>query len=144
MKYIGIDWGEKRIGLAFADEIGIALPLKAAVSTSKKKRMQQIEDTIKQQNAQILIVGYPINMDGTIGPRAKEVDLFIEELIKRFNLPVERLDERLSSHTVLQGYKEEKAKPRRESGEIDSRAAALILQDFIEAQLFRTNSKIVK
>ena len=80
MKYLGIDWGEKRIGLAFADEIGIALPLKAAVSTSKKKRMQQIEDTIEQQNAQMLIVGYPINMDWTIGPRAKEVDIFIEEL----------------------------------------------------------------
>ena len=144
MKYLGIDWGEKRIGLAFADEIGIAFPLKAAVSTSKKKRMQQIEDTIEQQNAQILVVGYPINMDGTIGPRAKEVDLFIEELIKRFNLPVERVDERLSSHTALQGYKEEKAKPRRKSGEIDSRAAALILQDFIEAQLFKTSYKIVK
>ena len=103
--------------------------------------MQQIEDTIVQQNAQVLIVGYPINMDGTIGPKAKEVDLFIEELIKRFNLPVERVDERLSSHTVLQGFKEEKTKPRRKSGEIDSRAAALILQDFIEAQLFKTNPK---
>lgn len=144
MKYLGIDWGEKRIGLAFADEIGIALPLKAAVSTSRKKRMQQIEDTIKQRNAQVLIVGYPINMDGTKGPKAKEVELFIEELIKRFRLPVERVDERLSSHAVLQGYKEEKAKPRRKSGEIDSRAAALILQVFIEAQINNTNSKIVK
>jgi len=133
MNYLCIDWGEKRIGLAFADEIGVALPIKAAVSSSKKKRMQQIEDAIKQRNAQVLIVGYPINMDGTIGPKAKEVDLFIEELIKRFRLPVERVDERLSSHAVLQGYKEEKAKPGRESGEIDSRAAALILQDFIEA-----------
>lgn len=134
MNYLGIDWGEKRIGLAFADEIGIALPIQAAVSTSKKKRMLQIEDTIEQRNVQVLIVGYPLNMDGTTGSKAKAVDLFIEELIKRFKLPVERVDERLSSHAVLQGYRGKKSRPNRRSGEIDSQAAALILQDFIEAK----------
>jgi len=132
MNYLGIDWGEKRIGLAFADELGIALPLPAAVGASKKDRMRQIETMITQRRAQTLVVGYPLNMDGTVGFKAKEVDVFIEELEKRFRLPVHRVDERLSSHSVEQGLKGQKNKPSRQSGEIDSRAAALILQDFIE------------
>jgi putative Holliday junction resolvase len=132
LNYLGIDWGEKRIGLAFADTIGIALPLPAAVAASKQARMQQIEDAIKERRADALVVGYPYNMDGSIGFKAKEVDVFIEALEKRFRMPVYRVDERLSSHSVEQGLRGQKKKPDRRSGEIDSRAAALILQDFIE------------
>ncbi len=132
MNYLGIDWGEKRIGLAYADEIGIALPLPAAVAPSKKERMRHIETMIEQRHAKELVVGYPLNMDGSVGFKAKEVDVFIEELKKRFRLPIHRVDERLSSHSVEQGLKGQKKKPTRQSGEIDSRAAALILQDFIE------------
>lgn len=132
MNYLGIDWGEKRIGLAHADEIGIALPLPAAVAASKKERMRHIESMIQQRRPQALVVGYPLNMDGSVGFKAQEVDVFIKELEKRFRLPVHRVDERLSSHSVEQGLKGQKKKPSRQSGEIDSRAAALILQDFIE------------
>ena len=132
MNYLGIDWGEKRIGLAFADELGIALPLPAAVAASKKERMRHIESMIQQRRAQALVVGYPLNMDGSVGFKAKEVDDFIEELEKRFRLVIHRVDERLTSHSVEQGLKGQKKKPSRQSGEIDSRAAAMILQDFIE------------
>ncbi len=132
MNYLGIDWGEKRIGLAFADEIGIAMPLPAAVAASKKERMQQIGRTISERRVDSLVVGYPLNMNGSVGFKAKEVDAFIEVLEKHFQLPVHRIDERLSSHSVEQGLKGQKKKLDRRSGEIDSRAAALILQDFVE------------
>ena len=132
MNYLGIDWGEKRIGLAYADEIGIAMPLPAAVAPSKKERLQHIERMIRERRIQELVVGYPLNMNGSVGFKAKEVDVFIEEIEKRFRLPVHRIDERLSSHSVEQGLKGQKKKLDRKSGEIDSRAAALILQDFIE------------
>lgn len=132
MNTLGIDWGEKRIGLAFADELGIALPLPAAVAPTKKERMQQIETAIRERKVELVVVGYPLNMDGSVGFKAREVDAFIEDLEKRFKLPVHRVDERLSSHSVEQGLKGQKKKPDRKSGEIDSRAAALILQDFIE------------
>lgn len=132
MNYLGIDWGEKRIGLAHADEVGIALPLPAAVAASKRERMQHIERMIRERRVDELVVGYPLNMNGSVGFKAKEVDVFIEELEKRFRLPVHRIDERLSSHSVEQGLKGQKKKPDRKSGEIDSRAAALILQDFVE------------
>ena len=136
---LGIDWGEKRIGLAFADSIGVALPVDAAVATSKRKRFMQIENLIKERSINELVVGYPLNMNGSVGFKAKEVDLFITELERRFRLPVHRVDERLSSHSVEQGLKFQKKKPSRQSGEIDSRAAALILQDFIEERQLRAS-----
>lgn len=132
MNYLGIDWGEKRIGLAFADDIGVAMPLPAAVAVSKKERIRYIETMLTQRKVQELVVGYPLNMNGTVGFKANEVDEFIAELEKRFHLPIHRVDERLSSHLAEQGLKGQKKKPSRQSGEIDSRAAALILQDFIE------------
>ncbi|MFP4069071.1 MAG: Holliday junction resolvase RuvX [Opitutales bacterium] len=132
VNYLGIDWGEKRIGLAYADELGVAVPLPAAVQASKKERLRHIGSTISERRIDALVVGYPLNMDGTVGFKAKEVDAFIEEIGKRFKLPIHRVDERLSSHSVEQGLRGQKKKPSRASGEIDSRAAALILQDFIE------------
>lgn len=137
MNYLGIDWGEKRIGLAFADSLGIAVPLEAAVASTKQARMQQIETAINERKIEALVVGYPLNMDGSIGFKAKEVDAFISVLEGRFKLPVHRLDERLSSHSVEQHLKGSKKKPDRKSGAIDSSAAALILQDFLEEQTFR-------
>jgi putative Holliday junction resolvase len=135
MRYLGIDWGEKRIGLAYADEVGVAVPLPAAVASTKKARMQHIERTIQERSIAELVVGYPLNMNGSVGFKAREVDDFIKDLEKRFRLPVHRIDERLSSHAVEQGLRGQKKKPDRKSGEIDSRAAALILQDFVEEHL---------
>ena len=137
MNYLGIDWGEKRIGLAFADSLGIALPLEAAVASSKQARMQQIEATIQARKIDVLVVGYPLNMNGSVGFKAAEVDAFIAVLEGRFKLPVHRVDERLSSHLVEQHLKGQKKQPDRKSGAIDSSAAALILQDFLEEQTFR-------
>ena len=139
MNYLGIDWGEKRIGLAHADEVGIAVPLTAAVASSKKARLKQIEQTIIDRRIHEIVCGYPLNMNGSIGFKAKEVDVFIAEIEKRFGLPVHRIDERLSSHSVEQGLRGQKKKPDRRSGEIDSRSAALILQDFIEEQSLNNN-----
>lgn len=134
MNYLGIDWGEKRIGLAYADEVGVATPLPAAVAKTKKERFQQIESILSSRRIDEIICGYPLNMDGSVGFKAREVDAFIGELEARFGLPVHRVDERLSSHSVEQVMKKQKKQPDRKSGEIDSRAATLILQDFIEAQ----------
>jgi putative Holliday junction resolvase len=134
LNYLGIDWGEKRIGLAYADEVGIAVPLPAAVAAAKKARLQHVEQMIKERRIDEIVCGYPLNMNGSVGFKAKEVDVFIDEIAKRFRLPIHRIDERLSSHSVEQGLKGQRKKPDRKSGEIDSRAAALILQDFIEEQ----------
>ena len=133
MNLLGIDWGEKRIGLAFADELGLAYPLPAAIARSQKMRLQQIEQLIEDRKIDAIVVGYPINMNGSVGFKAQQVDAFIKLLEGRFRLPVHRIDERLSSHAVEQGLRAQKKQVDRRSGEVDSLAASLILQDYIEA-----------
>lgn len=131
MNILGIDWGEKRIGLAFADALNVAVPIEPAVQKKLKDRLAHIESILKERSIEAIVIGYPLNMDGSVGFKAKEVDAFIEKIEKRFHLPVHRIDERLSSHYVEEGLKRFKKKIDPKSGSIDSRAACIILQDYL-------------
>lgn len=140
MSYLGIDYGERRIGLAHGDELGIAVPIAAAVDPSPEKRLEQIDAVIKERRVKALVVGYPYNMDGSIGFKAKEVDAFIDLLEKRTGLPIHRVDERLTSHEVEIAFRgdrryRKKSRELRAAGDTDSRAAALILQDYLSQQI---------
>lgn len=141
MNYLGIDYGKKRIGLAFVDELKVPYPLQAANQNSMEDRLDYIAEVITSRKVVALVVGYPINMDGSIGPRAKEVDHFIETLQKHFKLEVHRVDERLTSQQAAfdlqawgigSGKSLRKKRKLRSTGDLDSRAATLILQDFLE------------
>jgi len=144
MNFLGIDYGEKRIGLAFADEVGVATPLNAATQTSLSARLSHIAQLIEERKIAALVVGYPLNMNGSIGFKAKEVDEFITLLEKRFKLPIYRADERLSTKQVkddldllglLPAKKSGKARQKAfRTGEIDSRAATIILQDYLSSK----------
>ncbi len=137
-KFLGIDYGEKRIGLSFGDGLlGVAVPCPAACGKTKKARFAAIEAAITQRGITSLVVGYPYNMDGSKGAKVAEVDTFIEELQKRFGLPVHRLDERLTTvkvHDDLKVFGRKRRTGRRTPppGDIDSRAATLILQDYLD------------
>lgn len=135
MNYLGIDYGEKRIGLSFGDTLGLAIPIEAAVESTEEARFKHIEQTILQRKVTHLVVGMPYNMDGSTGFKAKEVEAFIVKLKDRFSLPVATVDERLTSHQVEQQLKAQNRKLDRKSGEIDSRAASLILQDYLDQVL---------
>ena len=138
MRCLGIDYGEKRIGLAYGDEVGVAYPLPAAVEHTVEARLAHIEETINTRKVDTLVVGYPYYMDGAISPKAREVDAFIEILESRFGLPVHRTDERLTSVAAEALGKKKRFKSvrqrrrERQSGQTDSRAAALFLQDWLD------------
>lgn len=143
MNFLAIDYGERRIGLAHGDsEIGIALPVPAAVEADFEARLDHIAAEIASRKIDTLVVGYPVNMDGTCGYKTREVDEFIALLETRFGLPVERVDETLSSYEAesempasCKGGRDARARQRhRRSGEIDSRAAAVFLQDFLNSR----------
>lgn len=133
MRCLGIDYGERRIGLAYGDELGVATPLPAAVENTAEERMVHIAELINTRHITDLVVGYPYNMDGSIGFKAKEVDAFISQLEAEHGLPVHRIDERLTSHAVEEGLGLNLRKERalRKSGVVDSGAATLILQDWL-------------
>jgi putative Holliday junction resolvase len=141
--FLGIDPGDRRIGLSYGDEIGIAVPVRAAVEATEEERLAHIAEEIKRRKIHELVVGYPLNMDGSAGPRTVVVDAFIAELEARFKLPVHRVDEGLSSveaegtfSSRQRGRSTRERKKHRATGELDSRAATVILQDFLNARGF--------
>ena len=77
MRFLGIDYGARRIGLSYGDDIlGVATPLPALTDADADKRWTGLATVIKQRRITDLVVGYPLNMDDTVGFKAKEVDVF--------------------------------------------------------------------
>jgi putative Holliday junction resolvase len=132
MRFLGIDYGERRVGLAFGDELGVAVPLPAAVEPEGDARLRHIVQLAGERGITDLVVGYPFNMDGSVGFKAREVDAFIERLSDLLPLPVHRVDERLSSRAARGHLPNRRDDELRRSGRIDSMAASLILQDFLD------------
>ena len=87
---------------------------------------------VKARRVTDLVLGYPYNMDGTTGFKAKEVDAFADQLRADLGLPVHLIDERLTSHMAEAGMTQLELREIRAKGIVDSRAAALILQDFLD------------
>lgn len=132
MRFLGIDYGTRRIGLAYGDELGIATPIPALTDADPARRRAALTAAVKQRRITELVVGYPLNMDGSAGFKAKEVDAFAEDLRKEFGLPVHLVDERLTSHMAEAGMTQKELREIRGRGIVDSRAAALILQDYLD------------
>ncbi len=135
MRFLGIDPGEKRIGLAVGDDIGVASPLPALTQPGPEARWAALAVLVQAQRITEIVVGCPFNMDGSIGPSAKKAQAFAEELRQRFGLPVHLADERLTSHMAEQSIPKKKLRQVRSSGLVDSRAAAILLGDYL-AQRF--------
>ena len=131
MRCIGIDYGTRRIGLAYGDDLGVATPLPALIEADEARRWAALAAVVKQRRATDLVLGHPLNMDGTAGFKAKEVDAFAARLRAEFGLPVHLVDERLTSHEAEATIAKSKRRGLRASGIIDSRAATIILQDFL-------------
>ena len=130
MRCLGIDYGARRIGLSYGDELGVATPLPALTEADETKRWAALAAVVKQRRATDLVLGYPFNMDDSVGFKAKEVDAFAARLRAEFGLPVHLVDERLTSYEAESTIAKSKRREVRASGIIDSRAATLILQDF--------------
>lgn len=134
MRCLGIDYGTKRVGLAHGDELGVATPLPALIDADEAVRWQKLGELIKQRRVTDLVLGYPYNMDGTVGFKAKEVDAFAARLKAAFGLPVHLIDETLTSSEAESSIAKKDRRGVRGSGIVDSRAACLILQDFLDQE----------
>jgi putative Holliday junction resolvase len=137
MHCLGIDYGAKRLGLSHGDEIGVATPLPALIEPDARKRWEKLGELIQQRRITDLVVGYPYNMDGSVGFKAKEVDGFVGQLKEKFGLPVHLVDETLTSHEAESTIAKKSRRDVRSSGLIDSRAATIILQDFLDQKFPR-------
>jgi len=132
MRFLGIDPGSKRIGLATGDDLGLASPIPALCESSDTARWSALLATIGRQRIDELVVGYPLNMDDSVGPKAKEAEVLAQKLRDDTGLGVHLVDERLTSHEAEATLPKHKLRELRGSGIVDSRAAALILQDYLD------------
>ncbi len=130
MRFLGIDYGARRIGLSYGDELAVATPLPALTDADPEKRWAALKAVAAQRRIEEFVLGYPLNMDDSVGFKAKEVDAFAAKLRAEFGRPIHLVDERLTSYEAESTIAKSRRRDVRASGIIDSRAATLILQDF--------------
>ena len=156
---LGLDYGRARIGLAIALEaVRITRPLETLVRKNRNEDMRRLRDIVRKHGVTQIVVGLPLRLDGTRGEMAEEAERFAERLRKQFGLPVELVDERLTSweaEELLRESAKEKNSPQRaqknhgegrhrdaasaakkrekkERALVDAMAAAVILREYFE------------
>ena len=138
MKYLGLDYGSKTVGVAITDITGSVVREVEIIRRQKENALRRtcarIEEIISSENVEVIVLGLPLNMDGTEGERAEKARLFGDMIARRTGLPVRFQDERLSTVEAykimddenVRGLKDRKAR-------VDSAAAAVILGDFLNS-----------
>jgi putative Holliday junction resolvase len=132
MRILAIDPGARRVGLAWADDLGVVLPVGALHLEEGDDAVDCIAAEVRRRGAETLVVGYPVRMDGTPGARAREVDALMERL--RAVLPgvqVAPVDETLSTKATTDGMSLREERRTRLDGRRDAKAAAVILADYL-------------
>ncbi len=129
---IALDIGKKRIGVAGCDGLGLAAT--GLVTIDRKSIdyvIQELRDIVRDRKPTVLVVGFPFNMDGSVGSQAKQTVRMADILSKAVGLPIEYVDERLSSIEAEDLIKAENLSPSQNKGLIDRKAAALILERWL-------------
>jgi putative Holliday junction resolvase len=135
MRFLGLDIGSKRIGVALSDELGItAQGLLTFERSTLKKDLQKLQEIANQYKVEKIVIGLPKNMNGTLGKSAEQVLIFIENIKKLIPIPVELWDERLSTVAVNRTLLSANVSRRRRKEVIDKLAAVYILQGFLDNQ----------
>ena len=130
---LGLDVGKKRLGVAGCDGTGlIATGLTTIYRTSFTEDIKQLQSIIEERKVEILVIGMPYSLDGTVGFQARQVQKFANKIAKILQLPVEYVDERLTSVEAEAQLKNNKQFSTRDKGAVDRRAAAIILQQWLD------------
>lgn len=130
---LGLDVGRKRIGVAGCDRTGlIAAGLTTIERTSFQQDVAQLAQLAQDRQVQVLVVGLPYSMNGTLGFQARQVQKFAQRLSTALHLPVEYMDERLTSFQAEQLLRSQQLSPSRHKGLVDRKAASLILQQWLD------------
>jgi putative Holliday junction resolvase len=138
-RLLGLDVGEKTIGLALSDVMRtIATPFVTLTRTKMKADSVKLAEIVAKQNVAALIIGYPINMDGSLGPRAQATRDYADALAKFIELPMLLADERLSTMAVTRAIEEAEMSRNRRDDVVDKMAAAYILQGVLDRLNYQT------
>ncbi|HEY6334737.1 MAG TPA: Holliday junction resolvase RuvX [Alphaproteobacteria bacterium] len=133
-RLLGLDVGEKTIGLALSDTtLTVASPMATLLRVKFAKDVERIRAIVTEQGVGGFVVGLPINMDGSEGPRCQSVRQFGANLLEKIDLPLIFWDERLSTAAVTRTLLEADMSRKRRRETVDKMAAAYILQGALDA-----------
>ena len=136
-RMLALDVGEKRVGLALCDETQtLARPMLTLYRASKKEDFARIAALCREHAVEKVIIGLPKTLRGEEGPQARRIRRYAAELQEALNLPIEFWDERYSSVDAQERLTASSRKSR-PKGDIDSAAAAIILQEYLDAMAGR-------
>ena len=140
MRYLAIDYGNRRTGLAVCDPSEtIASPL--TVYETNKNLIQKIQELIEKENIKSIVLGLPLNMDNTKGPQARRTIGFSKELQAQIEIPIHFQDERLSSYTAREKMAEAELTKKKKKKRLDAVAAAQILEAFLDKKHLQEQDK---
>jgi putative Holliday junction resolvase len=129
---LALDLGEKRVGAAVSDELSISITrLKAIPRTNWKRLLREVDSLLQSLDAQTLVIGLPLRLNGSAGDAALEVRSVAEKFAQSLNVPVYLQDERLSSREAEENLRAEGQRGPDVGELVDSEAAAIILRDFL-------------
>jgi putative Holliday junction resolvase len=138
MRALGLDFGERRIGVAVSDELGWTASAVGTVErTGDDGEFRRIAEMAQQYQADVIVVGLPVNMDGTLGPGAEKCKAFAERLRQTLNMPVHLWDERLTTVTAERTLIEAGMGRRKRKRVVDRLAAAVMLQHYLDSRAKR-------
>ncbi len=135
MRTLGIDFGERRVGLALSDPDGrVAVPLETLTRVSDLQVIDHILEIVRREGIERLVLGEPINLDGTRGPAAERVQSFSRKLTDKSGLTCELVDESLTSVEATERLRRIGVDPRRHPERVDAMAAQILLQQLLDRE----------
>ena len=133
-RILGIDLGDVRTGIAVSDAMQMLAGGVGTITAYNDDRLlNEIEVHVKYYDPELIVIGYPINMDGSIGPRAQKIADFAKKLEERFSLPVKFVDERCTTmiaHSILNTTN---TRGKKRKGVVDTLSAEIILQSYLDS-----------
>jgi putative Holliday junction resolvase len=135
MRILALDYGSSRIGLALGDPTGtLARPLPFLPAKGDAKLAREIADLAQKHEVHLILLGLPRNMDGTSGEAAEKVQAFAAILKQATTIEIKLIDERLSTVQAGRQLQEAGKNTRKQRGQIDSEAACVLLQGYLDSQ----------
>ncbi|QTL98567.1 Holliday junction resolvase RuvX [Iocasia frigidifontis] len=142
MRIMGLDYGDKTIGVAISDVLGLTAQSKGVI---RRKNLTEdfikLQDYLEEYQITEIVVGFPINMNGTLGPRVEKTNQFVNFLRKRVDIPVNLWDERLTTVAAERVLLEADLSRSKRKDVIDAVAAALILQGYLDLKNRKKNKE---
>lgn len=130
---LGIDYGDVRIGIAMSDETAfLASPLTTVLNS--RTAADEIAALVREHRVETIVIGLPLNMDGSAGPATEKTRKFAAKLAGKTDVPIVEIDERLTTVTAHHNLREAGLDGKKRKGVVDMAAAQIILQDWLDAQ----------